>query len=121
MKSKSKSMLIAFLIVLVIVFVVMMVRRKGSSAGVPDLVSSSGPAGTDQSGGSAAPDDFLASLLNVQNIKLDESIFSDPAFASLHDSSILLIPDGTEGRPNPFAPIGSDAAAVPVAPAAPAQ
>ena len=27
---------------------------------------------------------------------------------TLHDSSILLIPDGTEGRPNPFAPIGSD-------------
>ena len=51
---------------------------------------------------------FLSILLNVKNIKLDDSIFSDPAFLSLHDSSILLISDGTEGRPNPFAPIGSD-------------
>lgn len=52
--------------------------------------------------------DFLAVLLNVKNIKLDDSIFSDPAFATLRDSSITLTPDGTEGRPNPFAPIGSD-------------
>jgi len=52
--------------------------------------------------------DFLALLLSVKNIKLDDSIFSNPAFTSLHDSSILLIPDGNEGRANPFAPIGAD-------------
>ena len=53
-------------------------------------------------------------LLNVKNIKLDDSIFSDIAFSNLRDSSITLIPDGTEGRPNPFAPIGSDASVAPV-------
>lgn len=51
--------------------------------------------------------DFLPLLLNVKNIKLDNSIFSDPAFNSLVDSSIVLIPDGDEGRPNPFAPLNS--------------
>lgn len=52
--------------------------------------------------------DFLILLLSVKNIKLDDKIFSDDAFASLHDSSITLIPDGNEGRPNPFAPLGTE-------------
>lgn len=58
----------------------------------------------------AVAQDFLALLLSVTSIKLDDSIFSDPAFASLRDSSITLVPDGNEGRVNPFAPIGVDAA-----------
>ena len=61
-----------------------------------------------QNGASLAAGDFLTLLLNVKNIKLEDAIFSDPAFASLHDSSITLIPDGNEGRPNPFAPLGVD-------------
>lgn len=52
--------------------------------------------------------DFLALLLNVKNIKLNDAVFSEPAFESLHDSSIILVPDGTEGRPNPFAQFGND-------------
>jgi len=52
--------------------------------------------------------DFLNTLLSVKNINLDDSIFSDPSFASLHDSSIVLVPDTTQGRPNPFLPIGTD-------------
>lgn len=57
---------------------------------------------------SSVAGEFLNLLLNVKNIKLDDAIFSDDAFNSLHDSSITLIPDATEGRSNPFAPIGSD-------------
>ncbi|MFA6353346.1 MAG: hypothetical protein WCW93_00190 [Candidatus Paceibacterota bacterium] len=53
--------------------------------------------------------DFLSIFSNIQNIKLDDAIFSDGAFNSLHDSSIVLTPDGTEGRPNPFAQFGNDA------------
>ena len=59
---------------------------------------------------SAIGADFLSVLLNVKSIKLNDGIFVNPAFATLHDSSINLTPDGTEGRPNPFAPIGSDVA-----------
>lgn len=55
--------------------------------------------------------DFLGVLLNVKNIKLNDSIFSDSAFLTLRDSSILLVQDGTEGRPNPFAPIGFELSA----------
>jgi len=61
---------------------------------------------------SSAPEDlsrdFLPILLNVKGVRLDDAIFADQAFATLRDSSILLVPDGTEGRPNPFAPIGSE-------------
>ncbi len=56
--------------------------------------------------------DFLALLLNVKNIKLNDAILSDPSFNGLHDSTITLIPDGTEGRPNPFAQFGNDAVAI---------
>ena len=55
--------------------------------------------------------DFLNLLLSVKSIKLDDSIFSDKAFISLRDSSIVLVPDGNEGRINPFAQLGGDAVA----------
>ena len=61
-----------------------------------------------QGGSSLVADDFLNLLLSVKNIKLDDAILSDPAFTSLHDSSITLIPDGNEGRVNPFAQFGND-------------
>jgi hypothetical protein len=82
----------------------------------PGLTSSS-PTSTPPSGSSGtAPSnsqDFLSVLLNVKSIKLSDDIFSDPAFTSLHNTSIDLSPDGTEGRPNPFAQIGSDNTAIP--------
>lgn len=62
--------------------------------------------------------DFLSLLLNVKNIKLDDTIFSEIAFDSLRDSSIILVPDGNEGRPNPFAQFGSDKI-VPTSPTSP--
>lgn len=58
--------------------------------------------------------EFLNLLLNVRSIKLNDSIFADPAFDSLVDSSIVLVPDGNEGRVNPFAQFGSDAVVLPV-------
>jgi len=50
--------------------------------------------------------DFLPLLLSVKSIKLDDSIFSDSAFMVLVDSNIVLIPEGNEGRFNPFAFFG---------------
>lgn len=70
--------------------------------------------------GSTVPESqFLSVLLNVTNIQLNDSVFSDPAFTSLHDSSIELISNVPEGRPNPFAPIGSDVVATPPTTVAP--
>ncbi len=57
---------------------------------------------------SKTTEDLLSVLLSVRGIKLDDSIFSDEAFLRLKDSSIFLNPPTDEGRPNPFAPIGTD-------------
>jgi hypothetical protein len=66
----------------------------------------------------ALAQDFLNLLLSVKSIKLDVAIFSDAAFAKLDGShSITLVQDGTEGRPNPFAPLGSDPLTPPAPPA----
>lgn len=48
--------------------------------------------------------DLLVVLEKIESIKLDESIFTDPAFVSLQDYSITLVPE-TAGRINPFAPL----------------
>ncbi len=72
----------------------------------------------------AVAKNFLSLFLSVKNIKLDGALFIDPVFKSLKDSSITLVPDSTEGRPNPFARLGSDtpppAPAAPVSPEVPA-
>lgn len=52
--------------------------------------------------------EFVNQLLNLQAIKLNDDIFSSLAFQSLQDFSIVLVQPGNEGRPNPFAPFGSD-------------
>ncbi|HEU0085751.1 MAG TPA: hypothetical protein VFQ59_02225 [Candidatus Paceibacterota bacterium] len=75
-----------------------------------ELVSSNPAFAGDSTG--QITQEFLSLLLSVRGIKLDDSIFSDKAFGSLRDSSVVLIPDGNEGRPNPFAPIGIDIAPV---------
>src|ERR1035437_9550422 len=79
-----------------------------SSSGNPALPSGNVAAST------ASSQDFLSVLLNVKSIQLNDDIFSDSAFTSLHNTSIDLTPDGTEGRPNPFAPLGSDITAAPI-------
>jgi hypothetical protein len=104
---------IAAVLVLIAVFVI-----NSSSSNQSSLVSSGSmttptsdvPTATtgDISGASPATQDFLNTLLSVKTIKLNVDIFSDPAFISLHDSSITLVPDATTGRPNPFAQFGAE-------------
>lgn len=50
---------------------------------------------------------FSALLSSISSITLDTSIFSNPGYKALRDYPIAL---GTAiiGRPNPFAPIGTD-------------
>ena len=83
--------------------------QPGLTSSSPSTALPSGNLGTAPSNSQ----DFLSVLLNVKNIKLNDDIFSDPAFISLQNTSIDLTPDGTEGRPNPFAQIGSDTTVIP--------
>jgi len=57
---------------------------------------------------SSGPDqDLVATLLALRAVKLDGSLFSDPGFQSLKDFSTAIVPEPI-GRPNPFAPLGSN-------------
>lgn len=75
---------------------------------LPDLVANTGTSGTSPVAGN-----FLTLLLNVKTIQLNTDIFSDPAFTSLHDSSIVLTPDAVTGRANPFAQFGTEDTTIP--------
>src|SRR3989344_643089 len=108
MNPKIKTSIIVVIIVAILALVFVFLTKKEPEQ--TPLVSVSGDVTTTnpQPNASLLTQDFLSILLNVKNIKLDDDIFNDPTFSSLSDSSILLTPEGTEGRPNPFAPIGSD-------------
>jgi len=115
MSSKIKNIIIIGVVAIALILGYFFFIKKA-----PDqapLVSSSGASAVVDINGSQTEqigNDFISVLLNVKNIKLDDSIFLDPAFISLKDSSILLSPTGDEGRPNPFAPIGVEATAAPL-------
>ncbi len=51
---------------------------------------------------------FLDTLLSLRTIKLDRSLLDRDSFKELRDFTKELIPQNNQGRPNPFAPIGTD-------------
>ena len=54
---------------------------------------------------------LLITLQNLHTIKLDDTIFSDPAFQSLTDFGVI-IPLEAAGRRNPFLPLTGSTAGV---------
>ncbi len=113
MTPKIKNIIIFLAIGIILIIVYSYFIKGGSNEVAPLSSTANNPMGNSSAGeladqNSAIAQDFLALLLNVKGITLQDSIFSDPAFTSLKDSSIELVPDGNEGRPNPFAPIGTD-------------
>ena len=108
MLPKIKNIIIFLSIAVAIVLIYLFVFKKSdeganlqsTGATVPVVAEVASPVA------SSLDKDFLPLLLNVKNIKLEDSIFKDKAFISLVDSSIVLTPDGNEGRINPFAPFG---------------
>ncbi len=110
MASKIKNVIIFLVIATIFILIYVFFIKKAPDT--TTLISSSPNSATlnttTSDNNSSVVKDFLPLLLGIKNIKLDDSIFSDNAFISLHDSSITLTPDGNEGRPNPFAPLGND-------------
>lgn len=70
--------------------------QGGSSATSDSLLQTNGAVGV----GSAE----LALLNQMKSIRIDTTLFSDPAYVSLVDNSVAITPEAV-GRPNPFAPI----------------
>lgn len=60
---------------------------------------------TPSAGVGVVGEDVLDLLQTLRSIKLDGSLFEDPAFRSLEDFSQELVPEPV-GRENPFAPVG---------------
>ena len=117
MFAKIKNIIIFLAIGTIFVLIYIFFIKKTTPTDSLITSSSSDAVGVEQTGSTTenalVAEDFLSILLSVKSIKLDSSIFSDNAFQSLRDSSIILTPDGNEGRKNPFAPIGSDVVSVP--------
>ena len=60
-------------------------------------------------GEQGADGDLVSTLLALRAVKLDATLFTDPAFAGLKDFSTQNVPEPI-GRPNPFAGLGSSVA-----------
>lgn len=52
---------------------------------------------------------LVETLLALRAVKLDGTIFTEPAFLQLQDYSTQIVPEPV-GRANPFAPLGASAA-----------
>lgn len=119
MKSKP---IIRNIIIFVVVFVIAVAgykfffAKKAAPAGSLKTTSGLGSTASkttatptkSASASNAVGADFLSLLLNIQSIKLDDSLFSNKAFTVLQDYNRPIPPDTNPGRPNPFAPIGAD-------------
>ncbi len=110
MSKKIKAFVIVILIIIGIVLAVSYAGNKTPTPAVEGALSSSKAAGVPLSTTEATVNDFTSSLSTIKGISIDTSIFSNPAYQALRDYPVAL---GTDvvGRPNPFAPIGSDVGA----------
>lgn len=118
--NKKNSSLKTLLIVLgaaVVIFAIILFlgsRSGGNEATSTGLVTQSTgarvPAGSlGDTNSTARRSDQIVSLLNsVSAIKLDDSIFRNPAFSALRDINSTLPADRNPGRENPFLPIGQE-------------
>lgn len=115
MSKAARLLIIAFVIILICAGGYYYATSGTAPASTGGLQTST-PASASSSSASldvndaALGDKFLSLLLNMRSIKLDQSIFSDPAYLSLRDFTTAIPADTNPGRANPFAPIGSDAA-----------
>lgn len=118
-KSRLKKILIyggiAIGVVVVIVVISMLTSSDNPTQTSGGLVSSNqtvptvpAPANPAATSGSTQ---IVALLKNLSGIRLNDSLFLYPAFRTLQDISIVLPTPSSEGRQNPFAPIGTQTAA----------
>lgn len=84
------------IVIVVLLFLLVYFYMSGSSTPTGTLIAGS-PYG-------AVGSSELALLNQVRSLKIDTTLFNDPAFRSLVDYSVEITPENV-GRPNPFAPL----------------
>lgn len=118
-KTLKKIMIFGAIAVVLVIVVFVFIGKTAAPTGAPGsngLQTSAGnavssivnpqPQGAVEA--SQIGQEFINQLVNLQAIKLDDGVFSSLSFQSLEDFTIILVQPGNEGRPNPFAPFGSD-------------
>ena len=91
----NKSLLIGLVVAIAVVYGICLYPNSGGSGGLLTTTPTSS---------ATAVADLLVALANLQAVKLDSSVFSDPVFQSLSDFGVP-IPSQPIGRPNPFLPL----------------
>ena len=94
-------------IIVVIILVIAYFYYEGGSGSSTASTSLLQQQASDQSIGAAE----LSLLDQIQSLKIDTSLFQDPAYKTLVDYSVPIPQDGV-GRPNPFAPFPGEAVSV---------
>lgn len=100
MSMKTTHTILAVVLIALSVLVGGAIVSEGSKASAADALDVSTPAGAE------VGSDVIALIQQIKTLRIDQSIFSDPAFLSLTDYT-TPIPPQPVGRPNPFAPLGS--------------
>lgn len=103
MSNKKRSIIIAGIIILG-AFASLRTFQNETQAQEPLVVPDTASVDTESN---QKGREILALLAELKSVRLDESIFSDPIFQSLQDTSVELNQE-PKGRPNPFAPLGKD-------------
>ena len=113
MSSRAKKVILGILILGLAVAGAAFIGSKEAPSPTGTLVSNriDGPIGSNNSSISMN-DQFFSTLLGIQNINIDTSLFKNPAYLYLKDHPVTL---GNEavGRQNPFAPVGTDQTTTP--------
>lgn len=93
--------------IIIVIFVLVLLAFFGYQV---FLTSYEAPVGeADLSGQEIVGQDILELVDKTEKVKIDVSIFTSDLFTNLVDYQIEIDPE-LQGRPNPFAPIGSDLA-----------
>jgi hypothetical protein len=114
MNSKLKNLIILIVLLVIVGFVYKMFFKKDTPGAITSSSSSSSATVNTNSTYGA---EFLQQLLSLKVITLDDAILSSDPFNRLFDFTRVLTPDKNPGRPNPFAPIGTEGAVVLATPA----
>ena len=83
-------------------------NQGGRLAGLSSLLDGSSMGQIEETDATVANSEILKILGNIQNISLEDDIFTNPVFRKLKDSRFIIPKPLIIGRPNPFLPIGYD-------------
>ena len=103
----KKNFAVIGIIVIVILGAVWYSLSAGSDAGATETTEGGVLSVQEGDPAAEADPDVLRLLLDMRAIKLDGRLFSSPAFRILQDTGKDIIKEPT-GRPNPFAPVGTE-------------